>query len=666
VSRGKAFTFAHWEGAVIERNRSNLRTRLVRWLPDGIRLVAIGDDGNEEAIVVIHGNGFEERIEHLDIGRPVELVPSPKDDLIVLSNHRFELILIDLKRKKASIIDKHPYEPTFGAVFSPDGCWVAYHLVKSPHTSVIKLLEVSSRKTREITGGEFRDHSPAFDPDGKYLFFLSHRDFDPVYDTQLFDLSFPRSMRPCLVTLRKDVPSPFVPLPRPPGGKTGENHAENSARKKSEKPKPIVIDFDRIQDRVLAFPVSDGCYGKISGLPGGKVVWSSFPIEGSLKKNWFDVETDGKGNLEKYDFEELRRETLFSGISTFSLSQDSKTMLVRYGNKLRVLKAGEKPDEKFEKEPPNRKNGWLDLSRLSVEVDPAGEWRQIFRQAWRLQRDNFWTHNLSGVDWELVFKRYYPFLEKIASRSELSDLIWEMQGELGTSHAYEIGGDYRSEPNFSQGFLGADLSFDPKKKKWNIAHIVRGDGWEEGRDSPLNAPGLQISEGTLLVSVNGIPLNQRNSPYELFMNRANREVNLEIINPGKKATRSVVVKLLSDETKARYREWVRKNREKVHSLSKGRVGYVHIPDMGAIGYSEFHRAYLAEVEHEGLLIDVRCNGGGHVSQLILEKLARKRVGYCVSRWNPPEAYPTDSPRGPIVALTDEQAGRLLESELGAG
>jgi tricorn protease len=476
-------------------------------------------------------------------------------------------------------------------------------------------------------------------------------------------------MRPYLVTLRKDLPSPFVPVPRAPGEKPEEKKDDADAKKKAKKDekkraKRVRVDLDGIEHRVVAFPVPLGRYGQIAGLEGGRVLFTSFPVEGTLDHTWFPSEPVAKGTLEMFEFDKQEKQTLLTQVTDFTLSDDGKTILYRSARRLRALKAGEKPDEKLDKEGPGRKGGWLDLGRLKVSVVPLDEWRQMYREAWRLQRDHFWTPDMSKVDWERVHARYLPLLERVGTRAEFSDLMWEMQGELGTSHAYEFGGDYRPQPDYGQGHLGADLAYDAAAGGYRITHVVRGDSWSPDADSPLNAPGINVRPGDILTAIGGRSLGPELPPGRLLVNQAGSEVLLTFFtseplvatSADAKKPRTVSVKALKGEEAARYREWVEGNRERVHRETGGRVGYVHIPDMGPRGFAEFHRLYLTEYDRDALIVDVRYNGGGHVSQLLLEKLARRRVGYDLPRWGTPEPYPEYSVIGPIVAITNESAG----------
>lgn len=418
----------------------------------------------------------------------------------------------------------------------------------------------------------------------------------------------------------------------------------------------MVIDLEGIAERILAFPVDDARYDQIRGIEG-KALFTWWPIEGSLHDGRPPGATPpAAGVLDVYDFGEQKVDTLIDGLTSFEVSMDAKTLIYRMGNKLRVLRAGDKPDNKGGGAP-SRQSGWLDLNRLKVSVLPGAEWAQMYRHAWRLQRDQFWTADMSGVDWQRVYRRYWPLVGRIASRAEFSDLMWEMQGELGTSHAYEVGGDYKPEPDFEQGFLGADFAWDAAAGGYRVAHIVRGDPWDEAADSPLRGPGLDVAEGDLLLAVASQPLSAELAPQQALVNLTGERVLLTFAGREEGAApRVVTVKTLRNEYAARYREWVTARRAAVHAATGGRVGYIHIPNMGPAGYAEFHRGFLAEVVRQGLIVDVRYNGGGHVSQLLLEKLARRRIGYDVQRWGAPESYPVNAVLGPLVAIANEWAG----------
>lgn len=674
TTRGKAFTMGNWEGPVLQHGElDGVRYRFLEWLNDGKRLVAINDATGRESLVVFNPEDASEPRTFTDIefGRAVELIVSPTDDAVAISNHRNELIVVDLEAGTSRIIDRSDYGRIRGMAWSPDGHWLAYGYPSTSQKTAIKLSNLESVETHYATEPVLHDISPAFDPGGKYLYFLGYRIFNPVYDNLQFDLSFPRGTKPYVITLQRDLRSPFIPEPKDSREKEKDKE-EASAEKQEEKdsedsspaededkkestkrPSPIVIDLEGITTRVLPFPVAEGKYTSIRGIKG-KALFLSFPIDGSIYQPGENHEP--RGHIDSYDFESHKTDYLIDGVSDFDLSRDNKTLIYRTRHRLRVLKAGDKPPKGDNGDHASRESGWLDLNRLKVSVQPAAEWKQMFAEAWRLQREHYWAEDMLGIDWNAVYAQYAPLVERVSSRSELSDLFWELQGELGTSHAYEFGGEYRQSPHYQQGFLGVDWTFDTENNRYRIARIVQGDPSESKATSPLTSPGLNVKIGDAVLAVNGQHVGPNRSPQELLVNQADNEVQLTIEDAFTKETRVITVKALSEENSARYREWVENNRHIVHEKSEGRVGYIHIPDMGGRGFGEFHRSYLAEYDYAALLVDVRYNGGGHVSPLLLEKLARRRIGYDFPRWGQPVPYPEESPRGPLVALTNEYSG----------
>ncbi len=723
--RGKLFTFPNWEGAVVqhkvqetdptdEASYPGIRVRMPHWLSDGKRLVAVTDASGEETFVIFPANPLDGKptlYPGLDIGRPLDLAVNPRKDQIAFSNHRYELMVLDLKTSELRPIDRGQAFAIGGFNWSPDGEWLAYSVSLSLEIAGLRLWRAADGSVTPLTRPVLRDVAPAFDPQGRFIYFISYRTFNPVYDALHFELSFPRAARPYLITLRKDQESPFIPRPRlndedeeaakdappaedpdaapqdaqarpappgqaevfPPAGPAADSGAAPAAQPAPapEAPAPpsedtLVIDLDGIQDRIIAFPVHEGLFGRILGDKDGDVLYTRYPLEGALDQSTGPGEPFVDGAIFLYNMADRREEMLTTGVTDFRLSLDGRMLIYRSGNRLRVIKAGAKPAN--DAAPFSRRSGWLDLRRVKVPVMPIAEWRQMYREAWRMQRDQFWTADMAHIDWLEVYERYCPLVDRVGSRAEFSDLMWEMQGELGTSHAYEYGGDYRPEPRYLQGHLGADFSYDSASASWRITAIHQGDAWDLTSDSPLCQPGVQAQVGDLLLAINGQRLTQPISPGMALVNLAGEEVTLTLLSGARpvselsleefqQATRTVIVRTLVSEAPARYREWVEANRRAVHDGSGGRIGYVHIPDMGPEGYAEFHRGFLGEVERSGLIIDVRFNRGGHVSSLILEKLARRRLAYVTSRWMQiPEPYPLYAIAGPIVALTNEYAG----------
>jgi tricorn protease len=667
VSRGRPFTMPLWEEAVVEHGAgSRVRYRETEWLADGKRFVCVTDEGGTEHLEVrdARGESWPAVATSEDIGRVTELAASPTANVVAVANHRNELLLVDLEERRVRVIDKSPASRIHDLAFSPDGRWLAYCAavqhdpVATADVAIIRIAKVKSGAVHDVTPLLRGDESPVWDPEGNYLYFISTRDFNPVYDALQFDLSFPQASRPFVVTLRSDVPSPFVPKPAPLHKDKGDGDHDDH-KKDNGKPVRVEIDFDGIGGRILGFPVEEGNYGQIVATRG-RVLFTLFPVKGIKPegRNWDD--DDEFGTLLAYDFEQQRQVTVQKDVADIRLGNDHRTLVYRSRERMRAIDAmlelpeGHDEADRSLDDQPGRRSGWLDLRRASVLVEPRDEWAQMYHEAWRMQTEQFWDESMTGIDWNLVRERYAQLLPLVRTRADLSDVMWEMFGELGTSHAYEIGGDHRRPPEYRRGFLGADLAWDPEAEGYRIIKIYRGDSWNRDSDSPLAEPGLDIREGDVIVAVGGRTATREAPLDQLLVNAADREVQMTIAS-GKKRRR-VIVRALKDERMLRYRAWVDDNRRIVHERTAGRVGYVHIPDMGPWGFSEFHRGFLSEFNRDGLIVDVRYNRGGHVSPLLLEKLARKRVGYDVTRWGPPQPYPPESVGGPMVALTNQFAG----------
>ncbi len=665
TTRGKAFTMSNFEGPSIQHgNQDGTRYRMLSWLAGGKRLVGIADNGGEPRLVLFNSTGAEppKVLETLDIGTVAELRPSPVDDKVLLQNHRCEVLLVDLVSETMRVVDRSAYARSEltsharGSAWSPDGRWIAYAFAINPRQTALKIYNVETGETQQVTEPVLHDTRPAFDPGGRYLYFLSARDFDPVANNLHFGWSFPKGVRPFLLTLQKERRSPFSGLD--PVTQRSDAGAPDEKEQHDGQPAPIQIDFEGIAARIVAFPVSEGRYGRVLGTHEG-VLFSSFPVEGTRhgsEDGGFNPPANGA--LETYHFESHKSERLLDGISDFEVTPDGKTLCYQAGDRLRVLKAGEKPPqlEGDLQRKPGRESGWLDLERVRVSLRPEAEWRQMLGEAWRLQREQFWTADMSGINWQVMYDRYACLLDRIGSRAELSDLLWELQGELGTSHSYEFGGEYRPHPQYQQGSLGVDWHFDEQRECYTISHIIQGDIWDADATSPLRTPGINARPGDAVLAINGQRLSRHLSPPQLLVNQAGCEVEL-LLQPGDGGDpRPVVVRALGSEFAGRYRDWVEKNRQAVYEATGSRIGYIHIPDMGYDGFAEFYRSYLTEFDREGLVVDVRWNRGGIVSNLLLETLMRPRLGYGFQRWGQPEPYFIESPRGVLVALTDENAG----------
>ncbi|USO01635.1 MAG: PDZ domain-containing protein [Alphaproteobacteria bacterium] len=673
TSRGKALHMGTHEGATyVIDPASTGRFRLARWLHDGKRLIAVNDADGEERLGIYDATTLvriamspAERASEKErgvnaphpssgkLGRVVDLLPSGKKDQVLVVNHRHELLLVEIKGWKITLIDRSAFGGVAGVCWSADGAWISYGKCLSENTTAIMVWDIKKKKAHQVTTPVLRDGYPSFDPDGKYLYFIRYGEFQPVWDTLHFDMHFPRGSKPYAIVLQADGENPFVDRPEELAsepqageGKKKKKEAPDATHEDEEKPqKSLGIDFEGIETRVLEFPVPAGVYSLVMGVPG-KVILGHMPGNASRSKGQI---------LKVFDYESKKTETLISQVVDEKLSLNHQWfMYADHEGSLRVCKAGEKPDDSDDS--PSKKSGWIDMERLKIRIDPRVEWQQIFDETWRLQRDNFWVEDMSKIDWMDVYTRYQPLVARLGSRADLTDLLWEVQGELGTSHAYVMGGDEQPTPKLRVGKIGADFVYDPKAKGYRITKIYTGNVGKLASSSPLIHPGVRMNEGDVITEINGISLSEKVSPRQVLLYQAGHEVRITVLPKGQKKTRYVSVKPLPSETSLRYRAWVDANRSYVHKATKGKVGYVHIPDMGKEGFGEFHRGYLKECARDALIIDVRFNGGGSVSPLLLEKLMRQRLGYDMSRWSGVMTYPADSPSGAMVALTNEYAG----------
>lgn len=642
IVRGKPFVMGNWEGAVTQLGvRDGVRYKLGRFTHEGRSIAVVSDESGEERVELYDIDGTRKKSFDRDFGIIEYLEPSPAQNRIALSNNRFELFILDTVSGKTKKVDSNDIGIIEEIAWSPDGRHIAYSMPESQHSTAIRLANAESGRVVNVTTPNSYDFSPSFDPDGKHLYFLSYRELNPVYDKIVFDLGFPKTVKPFVVTLRSDVPAPFLPSPRPV-----------SSEKKDEKA-DFSIDMDGISERVEAFPVEEGDYSMIAGV-SGKAIFLSLPVEGAKRYAIFSG-ASRKGVLTCYDFDTHSTDVIAGGVTDFRLSSDARTTLLRIGTDFRVVRSGEKVEDSKNGEhgrEANRKTGYINLNRIRVRVDVPSEWSQMFRETWRRMRENYWREDLHGTDWKSIYDRYSPLLDRISTRSELSEVLKEMQGELGTSHSYERGGDYNSRSAYGIGSLGAE--FTQGSKGYTITKIFQGDPTNEGERSPLTGPGIALSEGDVLQSINGIKLDADHPPEKVLENLAGEPVTISVMMKGQR--REFTVRTLKSDKFLCYRSWVEANRKYVHERTGGRAGYVHIPDMGANGYGEFHRLYAVESERDGVIVDVRYNTGGHVSSLLLEKLARKRIAYARPRRGRSAPYPRDSVKGPLVALTNENAG----------
>lgn len=505
----------------------------------------------------------------------------------------------------------------------------------------------------EVTDGRFCDRSPAFTPDGKYLAFLSNRSFDPVYDGHSFDLSFPSPIKPYLVALAAGTPSPFGPDVAP--GAAGADAAGPDAADADAQdgPPAVRVDPEGLAHRVIGVPVPQGNYTGLSATKGA-LLWLDAALSGVTGDGKASQEDkDTRPSLVRYDLGRRKQETLVESLDSYRLSGDRTKAVVIVDKQVTVVPSDAKADEE------SGKLVKVDLGRIRVMMDPVSVWGQAFDEAWRLQRDFFWAEDMAGQDWDSMRNRYRPLVDRLGSHDDLVDLLWELHGELGTSHAYVRPAAVTENGSRGQGRLGADLAHTASG--WEITRILAGESSDPLATSPLNRPGVDARAGDILLAIDGVPLAESVTPAMQLVGAAGRAVELTLLNgAGHGDTagtqRRVAVVPVKDEERLRYQEWVASNRRTVREASGGAFGYLHIPDMMANGWAQLHRDLDTETALDGLIVDVRRNRGGHTSQLVAELIGRKVTGWSMPRGEKPRTYPHHAPRGPVIILADEFAG----------
>ncbi len=590
----------------------------------------------------------ETTFDQFDFGRIINIKAAPSGKYVAFTNHRNEIGILNLTNSETTIIDQAKSTFIKYMNWSPDSKFLAYeasHKVGDYNFQIL-VHSLSEKKTYPVTNNEFKNFSPSFSPDGKYLWFISNCFLNPYYDNVNFDMSFRKTSKICGVTLAKETLSPLFKSPKFEAADPSKNETKNKDQEVT-----VAIDFENIQHRVFSLPVPEFSGVKLEATEK-KVYWQSYNDDGALNMSW-DMQQTDKCSLNAFTFEDQKTETYPEQVGNFNLYGKSISLMQK--KQLRILSCESKLEIPKEKGF-NKASGLVDLKKSKVMIQPKQEWKQMFFEMWNLQKDYFWRSDMSQINWSNVLEMYSPLLEKINTRSEFSDLCWEVQGELGTSHAYESGGDYEPTKSFHLGLFGCDLKFNEKQGGYEITNIIKADTWNEKECSPLMAPGLNISEGDFITKVNNTSVSATQTPTRLTLASGIDFCNLTVKDKNSKKERTVIVKPYATEVSSRYREWVNKNREYVHAKSGGKVGYVHIPNMVGQGFSEFHRLFIPDVNKEALVVDVRYNRGGHVSPLLIEKLARTKHGVCESRWFGTTSVPAETPKGPLVCITNEFAG----------
>jgi len=668
VTRGEIFSVPAEEGVTLPvTHGSGARERDACYDPAGKKVVYISDASGEEEIMIADawGRGGAKRLKKAAESNwffPPTWSPDGKQ--IAYADENQDLYVVDADGGEPVLADHCDFDEIRDYVWSPDGRWLAYSKSNDVDIRSVYIYDTKEKKVRAATGWTTDDHTPAWDPDGRFLYFLSDRVMNPHIGWRDFETIEAATTRPYMLLLRPDVENPLVArkgIPPKEGAeeekgkkkeeeKKGRKEKEKSEDEEEEKaPEPVEIDFEGLAERYLELPVETGRYYGLAAT-SKKVFYLSRPPEGLAEDFDFDDEPKPKASLLAFDLEEKEASTFLDGVSAFEVgAKKEKIAVMKRRGEIYVVDASSAPKD--------IEDAKVSLSDLVVELDPREEWRQIFFEGWRNMRDFYWDEGMHGIDWKAVRDRYATLLPRLATRDDLRDLMAEMIGELATSHTYVWGGDSGKDvPGVSTGTVGAELAREGDA--FRVTRIYRADPADRVR-SPLEEPGVAVREGDYILAVNGLPFPP-NEPFEASLeNLAGKEVLLTVNDRrSREGARDVVAKPLRGREAGNllYADWVRRNRERVAEKTGGKMGYIHVPDMGGRGLAAFDRWFYPQLEREGMVVDMRWNGGGFVSQLIVSRLARNPVMFGRARGGDTWNWPARVLNGPFVVLTNEFAG----------
>lgn len=606
-----------------------------KWSPDGKWVAFISDQTGDNELFIAPQDGG---------GKPVQITKgadtyyyqvywSPDSKKLLWADKKLRLRYVDINSKAITEVAKATAWEIRDYSWSPDSKWITYARYEEKEMPKVYLYSLESGGTHEVTDGWYSSYSPVFSSDGKYLYFVSDRDFNPIYSATEWNHAYQDMAKIYLVTLAEDVESPFKPKSDEVTIKKEEAKKEKKDDEKKEEKKEVVVKVDPegLKDRIAVLPIKAASYRSLASV-GDQLYY----IRSGSK--------DEKPLLLMFNFKDEKEEEL-GQVDGFEISADQKKMLVAQNKNFYII---DLPKGKIDLKDK------LDLSGMEIRLDRHKEWAQIFEESWRQMRDFFYAPNMHGVDWEAIRQKYQPLVKHVNHRADLTYILGEMIGELNVGHTYVGGGDMPEIKKVKTGLLGAELERDPASNYYRIKRILPGQNWDKSRRSPLTEIGVSAREGDYILAINGKPTNTMTNLYEALLNTPGKQVTLRInSSPSESGSREVTVIPTDDERELYYYNWVQGNIEKVNKATDGKVGYVHIPDMGVGGLNEFARNFYPQLRKKALIIDVRGNGGGNVSPMIIERLRREVIMIDMARNTAPDVDPGAALLGPLVCLADE-------------
>ena len=652
-ARGEIFNVPAQKGFTTNLSQSSgSAERFPAWSPNG-RYAAWWSDKSGEYQLVLHDltrpNHSETRTA-FTTGFRYSLYWSPDSKKLAFVDQAMKIQVYDLDANTTLLVDQalDLFEgnlEAFRVSWSADSRWLAYSRGLDNGNNAIFLYDTRNKQRQQVTSGFYSDYDPTFDRDGKYLFFITNREFDPTYSEFEGTFIYNKSNLIAAVSLRKDVPSPVYAQNDTVAVKvdTTAMKADTTAAKKDEakkdsaQTKPVEIDLEGFENRVSVLPLPASNYGNLSVTDGKLLYLTVLPQkpgseESALALNFFDL----KAREEKQ---------IADHINGYELSADGKKVLIV--RKETVAVVAPEPDQKLDKPVP--------LDKLEMTLVPRDEWQELFNDVWRLERDYFYDAAMHGVDWPALRKRYGDLIPYAATRTDVNFIIGELIGELNASHTYRGGGDLEAPKQKSTGYLGVDWAVE--NGAYRIKKIVHAAPWDTEVRSPLDAPGLKVAEGDYVLAVNGVPLDTRTDPWAAFEGLGEATVELTVNSrPNWDSTRTVVVTTLGSETRLRNLAWIEANRQAVDRASNGKIGYIYVPSTGIDGQNELVRMFYAQWNKEGLIVDERFNNGGQIPDRFIELLDRKPLAFWAVRDGKTWQWPPVGHFGPKAMLINGWSG----------
>ncbi|MEO8359211.1 MAG: S41 family peptidase [Vicinamibacteria bacterium] len=662
-ARGDVFSLPAEHGAVLDlAPGSEAASRYPAWSPDGKSVAYWSDVSGEYELWLrpADGAGPARKVTTLGPGFRYRIFWSPDSKSVAFADNRMQIQVVNVVSGQARLVDKANYYfegnlQSFRANWSGDSRWLTYARDLESGQNAVFLYDARSGESRQVTSGFYNDALPVFDPDGKYLYFSTNRSFKPIYSDVDSTWVYPNTTQIAAVALRKDVPSPLAPRNDMEGdekdkekdkdadkedkdGKSTDKDGKDDKDKKEKKepPKPVKIDLDGFEERLVLLPAEAGNYAHIEAA-SGKIFYQRAPRTGAA--------ADAPSSLVSFDLKEREEKTILGDLDGFEMSSDAQKLLVWKKDKYAIVDP--KPDQKMEKP--------LATSELSMTVDPVAEWRQMFNDAWRFERDYFYDPNMHGVDWKAMRERYGRLLDDAVTRFDVNYVIGELIGEISSSHTYRGGGDLEEGKKLGVGMLGVDFTLE--NGAYRIKRILRGAPWDAEARSPLDLPGANVKEGDYLLAVDHVPVDVSQDPWAAFQGRDKKTVLLSVNSlPSLTGAREVLVETMDDEARLRNVAWIDANRRKVETASKGRIGYVYVPDTGQNGQNELVRQFLGQFRKDGMIIDERFNSGGQIPDRFVELLNRPLYNYWAVRDGKDWQWPQVSHVGPTAMLINGWSG----------